>query len=476
MAKTFPLNIKISAFDNFSNQFATLGSKLNKFGQQTKNLGQSLSIGLTVPLALIGRQSVQTQLAMEAMESKMISALSSSELATEQIKFLRQEADRMGIDFLSSADAFASFAASATRSGISIEETNEIFKNMAETSVASRLSVEKQGLVFSALSQIAGKGVVSMEELRQQLGDHLPGAVAIGAKAMGKTNAEFIEMVSNGEVLANEFLPKFAKTMRDELGGSFSQAAKASAANLARFNNSINDLKMAISSGGVMDALISVTGQLTKLANAFTNLNPSTQKFIVYFGMATFVLGPILLIFGQMTITIIALIALLPKLALGFAALTAAAPWLLFLGLIGGAVYKFMELSEKVGGVVPALKVLGGVMFDFIVAPLRIVANLVARVWGLFSNPPKFLTDIAQGSMARDIASTQQGNMQAEREKAIFAETAATRALQDRAFKGDKTAIEILLKNAPDGTRTNIKSNPNNNVTIEQGISMETVY
>ena len=69
-----------------------------------------------------------------------------------------------------------------------------------------------------ALEQMASKGKVSMEELRRQLGDALPGALEIAARSMGMTTAAFNDAVSKGEIMSADFLPKFSRAVREELG------------------------------------------------------------------------------------------------------------------------------------------------------------------------------------------------------------------------------------------------------------------
>jgi tape measure domain-containing protein len=61
-----------------------------------------------------------------------------------------------------------------------------------------------------ALQQMAGKGVVSMEELRQQLGEAIPNAMEMFAHASGMSIAEFTKHVSKGQVEANAAIRRFA--------------------------------------------------------------------------------------------------------------------------------------------------------------------------------------------------------------------------------------------------------------------------
>lgn len=154
-------------------------------------------------------------------------------------------------------------------------------------------------LTFKALEQIAGKGTVSMEELRQQLGDHLPGAFEIAAKSMGMTTREFYNMVSEGKVLSSEFLPAFARTLKEELGGSALDASTQLRASINRLNTDVMDssdawgeyLQPSVQEG--VEAFRGAAQASTKLANTLnknraeigavaTSLTTTTTAFIAF--------------------------------------------------------------------------------------------------------------------------------------------------------------------------------------------------
>lgn len=71
-----------------------------------------------------------------------------------------------------------------------------------------------------AIQQMAGKGVVSMEELRQQLGEAVPTAMQAMATGMGMTMAELTDKVSKGQVEAKTALAKMLAQMDLEMGGA----------------------------------------------------------------------------------------------------------------------------------------------------------------------------------------------------------------------------------------------------------------
>lgn len=71
-----------------------------------------------------------------------------------------------------------------------------------------------------AIQQMAGKGVVSMEELRQQLGEAVPTALRSMAKGAGVSIAELVDKVSTGTVEAQSAIEQMLGQFEREMGGS----------------------------------------------------------------------------------------------------------------------------------------------------------------------------------------------------------------------------------------------------------------
>jgi lambda family phage tail tape measure protein len=71
-----------------------------------------------------------------------------------------------------------------------------------------------------AIQQMGGKGVVSMEELRQQLGEAIPNAINIMASSLGVTYGELVKQISEGNVAAEPALTAMFREMEMQLGGA----------------------------------------------------------------------------------------------------------------------------------------------------------------------------------------------------------------------------------------------------------------
>ena len=280
------LVVKLSAdISGLKSQLSQANGEVNRFNSNTRaqargtqdaidgltrKVGQFLAVWAAYKGA---RAIIEAGMELQSLQNRMIAATGNANVAAEAFAFVRAEANRLGLDVRATAEGFGGFAASALRAGLTFKQTKDIFTGVSEAAVSMRLNSEQTKLVFKALEQIAGKGTVSMEELRGQLGDALPGAFEIAAKSMGKTTAEFNKMVANGEVLAADFLPRFGEAIRKELGGSVDEASQSAQAAFNRLGNAFFDLKNQLAQGGFMDAVTKGVQDLTAALN-----DPQTQQ------------------------------------------------------------------------------------------------------------------------------------------------------------------------------------------------------
>src|SRR3569832_719115 len=133
----------------------------------------------------------------------------------------------------------------------------DIFSAIIETTtVLGKTEAETTG-ILNALQQMISKGVVSSEELRQQLGDRLPGAVQAAARALGVTTGQLNKMLEQGQILTDDFLPRFAAEFRKTFGSEVAAATTSAQAELNRFSTTVFDLKVEFAKSGFLSGLIS---------------------------------------------------------------------------------------------------------------------------------------------------------------------------------------------------------------------------
>ena len=198
--------------------------------------------------------------------------------AATQMQFVREETKRLGLELTSSADAYKSIAASAKGTAISNKDVQETFLGVSEAAAALQLTGEQSQGALLAISQIISKGKVSMEELRGQLGERIPGAMQIAARSMGVTTAELEKLVASG-IPAEKFIPRFAAQMRKEFGPAAMDAANSFNASRNRFNNMTFDFKVGIGSV-ILPMLNDLMTAFTPALNLMVDFFKENQKGI----------------------------------------------------------------------------------------------------------------------------------------------------------------------------------------------------
>ena len=181
------------------------------------------------------REILAANVAYEGLTKSLTAITGSTQGAAADLAFLRTTANRLGLETSELSKSWVSFAASTKGTSVEGAKAKEIFTAVAGAMATLGKSSADTDLAMKALSQMFGKGIVQMEELKGQLGDVLPGAMQAAAKAAGVTVAELTKMIETGTVLAEDLLPLMAQ----ELAQSFSTGT----ADIDTLGASINRLK-----------------------------------------------------------------------------------------------------------------------------------------------------------------------------------------------------------------------------------------
>ena len=100
-------------------------------------------------------------------------------------QFILDTVDKYNTPLQSARDGFTKLYASMAPAGFKGDDIRNIFAGISQGAATFGMSADKVDRVNYAFAQMASKGQVMSEELKGQLGDVLPGAVAIFAKAAG---------------------------------------------------------------------------------------------------------------------------------------------------------------------------------------------------------------------------------------------------------------------------------------------------
>ncbi len=160
-------------------------------------------------------------------------------------EFLSQTSKELAIPQDVIVRQFTQLAASVKGAGGNIEDAKDSFRAIASGIRGTGGNLEDMRAAMVATSQVFSKGKVSAEELRQQLGERLPGAFTLFAKSMGKTPAELDKALEGGKVTLQDFM-KFTDTLTDEYFENAKKLALGPEAAGDRLKTAMSDFKDAI--------------------------------------------------------------------------------------------------------------------------------------------------------------------------------------------------------------------------------------
>jgi len=212
------------------------------------------------------RGVLKTYQAMEAAQSRLgVVFQQNGTLIRAEIDWIERQASRLGITFTTLSDSYGKFAVAASKSNFSAQATRDVFLAVAEAGRVNKLSMDDMRGVFVALEQMISKGKVSAEELRQQMGERLPGAFALMARALGKTTAELDKMLELGEVFSNEAtMLAFARQLNKEFGSQLARSLSSTTTLMGRFGYELEQAQMRVANGGFIDGFNELLEEMNK--------------------------------------------------------------------------------------------------------------------------------------------------------------------------------------------------------------------
>lgn len=270
------LNLLIGGFKR------SAGSVKNSFASmQAQALSYAAALGATT-FSLAGFVSEVISVVRET--SRANTALRNVSATTadfaKNLKFTTDLANKYGVYVNDVTSNFAKFSAAGTQAGVSMSDQKKIFDSLSRSIVAYGMSSEDANLTFLAVTQMMSKGKISSEELRRQLGERLPTAMAAMAQAAGVPIQKLDKLLSQGKLMSAEVLPKFADALNKMMPD----------VNTDNVEISVNRLKNAFqqfaNQTGAKDAYKNLIDYVTSLVKTSTE----NIKYIVS-AMAAFIQG-----------------------------------------------------------------------------------------------------------------------------------------------------------------------------------------
>jgi tape measure domain-containing protein len=268
IAKTGGLLTRVS--DNarvFSAAFGAANASLGGFSRVAFNTSAALS-ALSGTLAL--REIIQAGLEIDKFVNTLKTVSEGSLGFQRNLNFLFEEANRVGFAVGDVGNSFARLSLAMKGAGFQGAETREVFSELVAASRNFGLSSAETMGVIRALEQSMSKGKFMAEEVRNQMGDRLPVAMAALERAVTKVDGKQSDLnkrFEEGTIDTKRYAVEFVRQIYAMSGGAetLNRTSQSVGSAFGRLTTELTKTNMLFKEAGFDEALISTTDQIRKL-------------------------------------------------------------------------------------------------------------------------------------------------------------------------------------------------------------------
>lgn len=227
----------LSTLRDVSVLFGTMGAAMNNVRQ--------ITTGWMGDIIKTNAEMQRTQALLQGMSK----AANPVRDAADQLAYLRDMAKSSPFALQDLTKTFVQLKATG------IDPMKGAMNGLVDAVAAMGGTPEKMNRAALAMSQMSGKGVVQMEELRQQLGEAVPRAAELMARSMGVTYGELIKAVSTGTVEAKAAIELLNLELSRTFGGAAADRMDTFDGLIAQLGTSFQDLQLKAGKAGFFDAV-----------------------------------------------------------------------------------------------------------------------------------------------------------------------------------------------------------------------------
>jgi len=251
------------ALTNVGNEAKSSTAAVSTLGTSIRKVQQLLAVGFAgYGLTSASQAIVNTNLQWQQAQYTMEAATGSAAKARQELEYVREVSERLGLELLSTSQSYARLVAAAKETPALGKSLHSIFEGVTAAATTLHLTKSETDSVLLALEQMVSKGKVQTQELVLQLGQRVPGAFALAAKALGTNTEQLSKWLEKGMIPAAEFLPRFGAALEEAYGSSAQQAAKGLNSELNRLSNAFTELKIEAGEAGFIDSYTNAIREL----------------------------------------------------------------------------------------------------------------------------------------------------------------------------------------------------------------------
>lgn len=235
----------LSLKDLFSPQIDAADRKASHLDSTMSTLKSTMmELAAVAGGAYLAKEIVDVTAKMQALTNVINYTSGSTQEAAQNNAFLTDIIHKLKLPIMETMEGFSQLNAAMIGSKLQGQGMRDVFEGVSIASTALHLSADKTGAVFYALNNMMSVGTVMAQDLKLQLGNALPGALHLAAEAMGVTQQKFVKMMSEGKIISEDFLPKFAKKLKEEFGGAIPNAVESLQSKMTDLKNNFIELEV----------------------------------------------------------------------------------------------------------------------------------------------------------------------------------------------------------------------------------------
>ncbi|QIY92246.1 tape measure protein [Chryseobacterium gallinarum] len=293
-----------SMINNFVNQVQKIGG----IGDALSNIGQKLTLGVTVPIIGLGTAAIKAYGDIEALQKGLEAVMGSAYKAEGEFNKLKEVAKLPGLGMEEAVKGSINLQSI----GISAGKSRNIlmqFGNAVATVGKGRAEFER---AIYGVQQLANTDFPLGEDLNI-IKDAIPQVSTLLDRAFGANRSDALAKMG---VTSKQVLDVIVKGLEDlprvsgGIKGAFENLSDSTKNSLARIGDAINK------NFNISKIIDKLTNAIENLVSAFEDLSPGMQKTIIVIAGIVAVLGPALVAFGG-------LLAMIPTIVSGIGAMSA---------------------------------------------------------------------------------------------------------------------------------------------------------
>lgn len=276
------------SMNNIQGKLDNVSKKFSSVGKTLSGIGTKISVGLTVPLTLLGKKMVQSATDFEENLNKVDVAFGKS--ANTVKSWSNTAIKEFGLSKNQALEATSLFGDMATSMGLTGPAAAKMSTSLA--GLAGDLASFKNVSIDQAMTALNGVFTGETESLKQL------GVVMTETNLeefAAKTGQVYKEM---GQAEKVQLRYNYVMEMTKNAQGDYARTADGTANSLRTFQGTLDNLAIVLGQQ-ILPTFTPIIQKATEMANAFAQAPPEVQSLIVKFGAVAAITGPLLVGIGK---------------------------------------------------------------------------------------------------------------------------------------------------------------------------------